>query len=276
MPAGDPAPSPDGARVAFVSRRAGEESDIWVVGRDGTGLTRLTNDPARDDEPAWSPDGRRILFRSFRAGALGDVWVMDADGGNPVNLTPDAPSLPIGERDPAWSPDGARIAYASGVRPCARREEEIDADWGLRRSCTGWSIWTMAADGSDQRRLTTGTRLFGSGTVWMETALTLTETMPAWSPDGGTIAFSMTAAGGEDLVVVGAVGGAAGTPMPAAGGQGMSVWTPDGGQLVFVHQLGPGDGGGILAAVPGATNPQPLVRSQADFAVWNPAVLRRR
>jgi dipeptidyl aminopeptidase/acylaminoacyl peptidase len=48
-------------RIAFVSSRDGN-AEIYVMNADGTGLTRLTNDPAADFDPAWSSDGSRLAF----------------------------------------------------------------------------------------------------------------------------------------------------------------------------------------------------------------------
>src|SRR4030095_9544402 len=56
--------SPDGKQLAFHSSFRRE--DVYVVNLDGTGLTNLTNHPARDMAPTWSPDGRRIAFVSDR------------------------------------------------------------------------------------------------------------------------------------------------------------------------------------------------------------------
>ena len=42
-------------KIAFDTNRDGNE-EIYVMNPDGTGQTRLTNDPASDFEPAWSPD----------------------------------------------------------------------------------------------------------------------------------------------------------------------------------------------------------------------------
>ena len=46
--------SPDGARIAFWSRRDGNP-EIYVMNADGTDLTRLTTNAAIDALPAWSP-----------------------------------------------------------------------------------------------------------------------------------------------------------------------------------------------------------------------------
>ncbi len=53
--------SPDSTRIAFSSQRSGSR-DIWVIGRDGTGLQQLTDSPEeRLGSPVWSPNGMRIV-----------------------------------------------------------------------------------------------------------------------------------------------------------------------------------------------------------------------
>jgi pSer/pThr/pTyr-binding forkhead associated (FHA) protein len=76
----NPAVSPDGQSVAFMSHRTGNW-DVYTVGIDGTGLTQLTADTANDGLPAWSPDGRTVAFVSDRDGAWA-MWAMNADGKN--------------------------------------------------------------------------------------------------------------------------------------------------------------------------------------------------
>ena len=49
-----PAYSPDGARIAFRTNRDGNQ-EIYDVAADGTGVTRLTDDPATDTDPDWRP-----------------------------------------------------------------------------------------------------------------------------------------------------------------------------------------------------------------------------
>jgi TolB protein len=49
-----PSWSPDGERIVFQSYRDGNP-EIYRINIDGSDLTRLTNDPAKDFHPAWSP-----------------------------------------------------------------------------------------------------------------------------------------------------------------------------------------------------------------------------
>jgi Tol biopolymer transport system component len=53
--AGQPAWSPDGERIAFTSDGTEGVGEIYVMNADGSGLTKLTDDPAYDACPAWRP-----------------------------------------------------------------------------------------------------------------------------------------------------------------------------------------------------------------------------
>ncbi len=58
----NPAWSPDGKWIAFTSERDGS-ADLYRVRTDGSGLERLTDDPAFDDQAAFSPDGETDRVR---------------------------------------------------------------------------------------------------------------------------------------------------------------------------------------------------------------------
>ena len=93
-----PAWSPDGKQIVFRSVQNGQ-SDIYIIGADGSGLVNLTNNPAEDWSPSWSPDGKWIAFQSNRDGNW-EIYRMKADGTEPVNLT----NNPADDQGPYWKP----------------------------------------------------------------------------------------------------------------------------------------------------------------------------
>ncbi|MCU0484558.1 MAG: DUF5050 domain-containing protein [Anaerolineales bacterium] len=50
----NPHPSRDGKWIVFQAIN-GDNDDIWIMGVDGSNLTRLTTDPAKDANPVWQP-----------------------------------------------------------------------------------------------------------------------------------------------------------------------------------------------------------------------------
>lgn len=203
----DPSWSPDGTKIAYRYQPGAdeEESEIYVMNANGSGKRRLTRSPGQDHSPDWSPDGSRIAFGSTRGGRL-HVWVMNADGSNPARVTSS-----VGGEYPAWSPDGTEIAFDVNTDFEPNVDPGSTAGWdvfvvnadgsGLRRltndpaddTGASWSpdghrivyqsdrgrgaglarLWTMSADGSEEKLLSDQYAF-----------------RPTWSRDGAEILFS--------------------------------------------------------------------------------------
>ena len=117
-----PAWSPDGKRIAFVSNRTdnpdgNSNNDIWIVDADNTdkgqNLIQVTTAPGNDRSPAWSPDGRHITYVTVTDTSV--IWyatnhlaVIPAEGGTPRVLTE---SLDRNVSNPRFSPDGRLIWF---------------------------------------------------------------------------------------------------------------------------------------------------------------------
>lgn len=123
------------AQIAFVSGRTGLPQ-IYTMEADGTNVQRMT-DTGYAVSPSWSPNGQFLAFawrRNYGPGVPGnqDIYIMDVASKQWVQLTHDGGSNDF----PCWSPDGRHIIFQS--------------------SRTGTTqIWTMLADGTQQRQVTT-------------------------------------------------------------------------------------------------------------------------
>ncbi len=145
--------------------------DIFTANADGSGLTKITDNPQYDAEPVISSDGKLIVFGSQRHGDF-DIYLMNADGTNVRRLT-----STIGyDGGPWFSPDNTKIAWRSWYP----RTKEERAQW---RDCmeknyivpVPLDIWIMDIDGSHKVRLTEN-----GATNWA----------PSWHPDGTRLVFS--------------------------------------------------------------------------------------
>ena len=271
----DPAWSPDGRTMAFVSRGA-----IYAMSADGSGQRSL----ARGSAPAWSPNGQRIAF--LRGGA---IYAMKADGSGLRRL--------VSGGDPAWSPDGQRIAFVRGSGNRAEIYLVNAGGDGQRRLARGsdpaWSpdgrriafarkvafpsgvggnleIFVMNADGSGQRRLK---REAARGDA------------PAWSPDGRKITFQkqeFSGGGGHrwawyGVHVMNADG--SGQPTKLASGELLKdrvpraarpLWSPDGRMIAFLSwRDGNYDVYVMNADGSGLTNVTRSRANESSFA-WSP------
>ena len=192
----DPAVSPDGYRVAFVSERDGNPELYVADARTGETQRLTTNQRAADRRPAWSPDGRRIAWQSGLPGAA-DIYVMRADGSRKTRIVGGAAD----DAEPAWSPHGARIAFSSSRS--GRRQ-----------------LWAVGARGGEPVRLAEI-----PGRAWA----------PAWSPRGGTIAFSRERGGGADVWLLEVADGTTRQLTRGPGWDSRPDWSPGGRSVAFAR-----------------------------------------
>ncbi len=147
-----------GDKFAFSTKMDGttdEHEEICIVGVNGTGLTRLTNNGFWDLYPSWSPGDSQIAFLSFRDSTL-DIYVMEADG------------------------DSVREVYDSGYH-------DADIDWGNERIAftRNSQVWSIKADGTDAARIADPPR----AGEWGQANLPFGDYDPRWSPDGSKLLF---------------------------------------------------------------------------------------
>lgn len=172
-----PAWSPDGSKLIFMSSMHGDP-ELFMIDSTGGNLRRITYSAGADTSPAWNPKtGQQIAFVSDRGG-VPQLYLMNADGSNVEKLALPDMGYVI---DPAWSPNGQLLAF-SWRRPsgnydiyvmdvATRQLVELTRDAG-RNERPSWApdgrhivfestrtgtrqIWTMLADGSNARPLTT-------------------------------------------------------------------------------------------------------------------------
>jgi len=147
----DPVWAPDGGSIVFTSDREGS-ADLFRVRPDGTGLERLTDSPAYDDQAAFSPDGKQLVFVTTRNGGTADLWTMDLQTRKGKALT----SGPGGDFRPSWSPDGKWIAFSSD------RGSTMPMGRGRWEHLQLADIYLVHPDGSGLKRITTPGNFCGS------------------------------------------------------------------------------------------------------------------
>lgn len=142
--------SPDGASVAVISDRSGED-EIWLLDPTGTTPDRQLTDghAARLTSLVWSPDSERIAFGDY----LGRLMVVTVADGAEVEIADDIMG-PVGDAE--WSPDGGQLAFS------------LNNEAGVNRIF----IWSV-----------------GGGELHQVTSDLFSSYNPTWGPDGDYLFF---------------------------------------------------------------------------------------
>jgi Tol biopolymer transport system component len=113
--------SPDGAKIIFDDR-VEDNIDIYQVNSDGSGLARLTDDPAPDLSPVFSADGKSIFFaRDFYGTPR--LFRFYLDGGQTERVM----SKGGYEMSPEVTPDGRSLLFSADRQDGRQRGLDIDS-----------------------------------------------------------------------------------------------------------------------------------------------------
>jgi len=208
--------SPDGGRIAYLSRRGGQ-SNIWLVKKDGADNFQLTDNT--DAKlffycPLWSPDGKRIAFTSKTGNRAGkptfSVHVIDTETKTSKLLT---------------------------------QQKTFFRLIGWEQS--GNNLFLVSTDGSETKSLQAEVSILKLETASSSTAQTVAAIKDAYlaniqlAPDGKTVAFAAHREGKDNLWLI-----------PTAGGEARKLtnnndarlyfsslaWSPDSSSIFFGKQ----------------------------------------
>jgi len=305
--------SPDGKQVAWVESTK-EGSAIYISAVTGGTPRRITAGGQSESAVAWSPDSKQIAFLSdaTKAGQP-QLYVVNASTGAPRKLT----SVKGFLASPGWSPDGKTIAFLftenaeraagplvaekaqTGVIKEAVTEQRlalIDVVGGKVRQISPADMYVYEYDWSPDGKSFVTTAAHGNGDDnWYVAQIYTIPTaggemksmytppidsqiaMPAWSPDGKSIAFisgimSDEPAVGGDIFIVPAQGGTAKNITPGMKASASWLTWTSGGKILFGEDV---DGeSGIATVDPASGSLATITRGPGELNAygWGTAV----
>ncbi|MCZ2151542.1 MAG: winged helix-turn-helix domain-containing protein [Bryobacterales bacterium] len=184
--------SPDGEKLAYLLRKRGLLSDVWMSNADGSNASQITRNPGWDYMMSWTPDGKGLIYGALRDGRPG-VWQYSLTDGSERQLT-DLNELYWMAR---ISPDGKEILYHK-------------EDGGVL------NVWKMDTASKRRTQLTFGKEAIG---------------FACWSPDGKQIALELRQGDDDQVGILSSEGGPIRQLTHHPGNAWTYGWSPDGKHL---------------------------------------------
>ncbi|MCO6509899.1 MAG: PD40 domain-containing protein [Aridibacter famidurans] len=210
----EPALSPDGAEIAFVSG-----GDIWTVPSAGGTARILVSHPATEGRPAYSPDGKKLAFYSERTGD-GDIYILDLATNRLDRVT----FNDTGDFLDGWSKDGEWLYFyssnqeiagmndifrvrASGGTPLAVSNDRYTNEFFSAPSPDGASVAFSARGISNSQWWRNGTSHIDESELWLKTGAAYTkltergakQQWPMWAPDGQRLYYVSDRGGAQNI-----------------------------------------------------------------------------
>lgn len=225
-PAKDTSPfwSPDGKKIAFLSKRTGSE-EVFLMNADGSNVRQLTENQSHVSDAgetaetgfpgyrglSWSPDGKFLLAELNMGPGTGSenrLAVIHSDGTG-AQYFEGGPFL-----SPCWSPDGSKIAFVTygsrGLSIAVWDAELLIKEGKVKKiGAAGTPVWEETATlqwSPDSKALsvlalntdvlTYSILVFRADTLNQKTVYTYSgdasaaPASPVWMPDGSGIVFA--------------------------------------------------------------------------------------
>lgn len=196
-----PAWSPDGEQLAFVAPEpgAGEEIlfSLHFARSDGSGIERSVRLPWQISQIVWSPAGDDLLLvRGPGRDVQGEIYRLPAGESEPAPVF-------VGATSADWSPDGQSIAVSDLGTPGIiligpDGEQTLAAQLDMQPMELAWSPngthFAIVAAGHYRQGYGTAVYVASRESREITTVVDgegMWVSMPAWSPDGQSLLFTM-------------------------------------------------------------------------------------
>ena len=251
-----PSVSPDGAKVAYMSRRTGESAHVAVIDVDGRNGMQVTADESKDWLANWFPDSRRVAYLARRGDTRG-LWSVDVAtrreelfiGFAPGQLPSAGTASQKGQlAEFELAPSMTRVAFTVLAPPAGRRVLYVSVldrfaprPVGDGGQSVGYPAWSpderqLAVEIKEGSSMQAGVIDVERGTLRVLTSERGQTWTRSWSPDGRRIAVSALRNGLWDLRWIDVSTGRQGPitpPSPANVYVRYPEWSPRGDLVVF-------------------------------------------